>query len=70
MIKLVVSEAMILITLRLNDKSVARLVEVKKFQTIKQGRKTSGPARDSTIHDKTPKINKYSRILNLNRTRR
>ena len=53
---------MILITLRLNDQSVARLVEVKKFQTINQGGKTSRPARDSTIHDKTSKIKIFKNL--------
>ena len=40
----------------------------EKFLTFNKGGKTSRPAGDRT--PKTPKINKFSRILNLNRTSR
>jgi hypothetical protein len=74
---------MILITLRLNDQLVVpgNLCErgqlndkgscdIFFFKTNNQCGKTSRLTRDCTSHDKTSKISKYSRILNLilNRT--
>jgi hypothetical protein len=45
---------------QLNDKGIGFF-----FKSNNQGGKTSRPTRDSKSNDKTPKISKYSRILNL-----
>jgi hypothetical protein len=46
---------------QLNDKGSYEFF----FKSNNQGGKTSRPTRDSKSNDKTPKISKYSSILNL-----